>query len=164
MEGLGESGVSDLVVVAVMFFLIVLSSSFLLGFEFDSLETVADRQMEAKVSQYHRTLEKSEVRPGITCLEGAAEQLILEQPRVDDGYLRSWFENTNDFLLPEGYGVEIELHWDSRSWEENYREIGDLGENFFRKGSILLVTSGGEIVSVKFEIRVFEILSEKKTE
>ncbi len=160
MEGLNESGVSDLVVVAVMFILLILSSTFLLGFEFGGLETAADRQMEAKVSHFHRTLERSEVRPGITCLEAIAEQLVLEKPRVKEEYLRSWLENTMKFLVPNNHGVEIIMRWREAIWEENYRKSEQRGENFLREGTVLLIASGGELVSVNFKVRVFEIFDQ----
>lgn len=140
-----------------MFLLLVLASTFLLGLEYDPLDTAANRQEDMKLSHFHRALEKSEVRPGINALKAAADQLVMEKPRVDDQYLRSWMDNTVRFLMPQNYGVEIVLSWSGQDWEENYRETGHQLENRIKEGSILMVVSGGKIVNVNYRIRMFEV-------
>lgn len=156
MVCLGEKGVSDLIVVVFMFLLLILASTFILGVEFGAVDTAASRQKEMKVSHFQRALESSEVRPGITALEAAAEQLVMEKPRVSDRYLRSWMENTIIFLTPRGFGAELILFWDGQTWEENYLERCTQLENYVQEGSVLLIASKGDLVNVDFRIRVFE--------
>ncbi|KXB09236.1 hypothetical protein AKJ46_00705 [candidate division MSBL1 archaeon SCGC-AAA833K04] len=117
MVRLGEKGVSDIIVVAFMFILLVIASVLVHQYQTRDLNSAADRQNELKSTQLYKSLEKTEVNPyGIPALDAAAEHLVLKEPTVPENYLREWLENTTDFLLSKDLGVELTLTYEENKW------------------------------------------------
>lgn len=157
MVRLGERGVSDIVVIAFMFIFLVSSAVFLLGFTPSGLEAAADRQTELKVDHLHRTLERAEVQPGITALDAAARQIIIEGPMIDNNYLESWMENTLNFLKPVNYGTKLKLTHEDKTWEITQPENATWGENILRKSTVTIIRTGGNVASANAQIWLFKI-------
>lgn len=157
MVCLEEDGVSDVVVIAFMFVLLVLSATVLFGFTSQGLKAAASRQTGLKANYLHRTLEKSEVISGITALEAAAEQLVLQDPTVDNKYLKSWMENTLGFLKPSNYGVELRLTHNGEIWRVMEPENVEIEEPVTVTSSVPITKSGGDVVNVNVEIMLFKI-------
>lgn len=159
MVRLDRRGVSDIVVIASMFIVLVLSSVIILGFSSGGLEATSDRQNELKVSFLYRSLDKIEVRPGISSLEAVAEQVELEDPSIENDYLKSWMENTLKFFVPEGYGIEFVAWADSGSWEITvpYNENASEFKSFFASGSTTFTQTGGNFVKINIRIRLFKL-------
>lgn len=158
MVCLDERGVSDVVVISIMFIFLVISTALILGFQSTSLNSVADRQNELKVSYLSKTLERAEVTPGVSALEAAGEQLVLDEPTAGDNYLRSWMKETLDFLRSSGYGVELKLTHDNDFWRIIYPKDSKEGDNFLLKRTISITKSGGSVLSVDVRVRMFKIL------
>lgn len=156
MVQLDDRGVSDVVVIAFMFILLVMSVTLLFGFNTNPLRAAGNRQMELKTNFLHRTLEKSEVRPDIPALAAAAEQ-VAGAPRVEENYLRDWMTDTLEFLRPAGHGVEVILRENNYSWRVSYPEDASYEGGVSSEGSVTITKAGGEVVSVNVEIWVFEI-------
>lgn len=152
-----EHGVSDIVAIAFMFILLVFSATLLFGFIPGGLEEAAERQTRVKASHLHRTLEKTEVLPGITALDAAAKQLVVENAPVENDYLRSWMDNALEFLRPADYGVELTLRRGDQRWSVVQPENVERGESFLRRGSVSLTKTGGIVTTVNLEIKVFRI-------
>lgn len=162
MVRLGQRGVSDIVVVAFMFILMVLSAALLHGFSTGALEAAGDRQRELKAQHLHRTLERATVEPyAVPALEAAAQHLVLEDPEVPENYLEGWLDNTFDFLLSESFGVELDLVYGENNWNYTYYPPGTEGskveENFLQESSLSVVTASGEVLSGEVELRMFEL-------
>ncbi len=157
MVQLGEEGVSDIVVIAFMFILLVMAVTLLFGYNTNTLEAAADRQMELKTNFLHRSLERSEVRPGVQALDAAAEQLVVKNPAVEGEYLQDWMENTLKFLRPVDHGVIVTLNENNRFWEVSYPENTSPGSGISSEGSVTITKAGGEVVLVDVRVTVFEI-------
>lgn len=158
MVRLDEGGVSDVVVIAFMFVFLVMSPTLLLGYTSRGLGAATDRQNELKTNHLYRTLEKAEARPGVPALQAAAEQLVLESPRVENDYLASWMENTLGFLRPPDYGIGLKLTWDGQVWKIDHPARVKRGENFTREGGVVITKAGGKVATVEVQVKMFKIL------
>lgn len=159
MVRVGERGVSDVVVISIMFIFLVVSAVLVFGFQSSSLSSAADRQDELKVSYLCKSLERAEVSPGVSALEAAGEQVVLDKPTVEDNNLRFWMGKTLDFLRPSGYGVEIKLVHDNDYWRITFPEGSRSGENFLLNRTISITRAGGSVLGVDVRIRMFKILN-----
>lgn len=159
MVRLGERGVSDVVVIAFMFILLVLSSTLLLGYTPGGLSASAERQSELRTNCLYRTLGKAEVRPGVSGLRAITERLVLEEnASIDNGYLRSWTENALEFLSPLDHGAELRVALENWVWEEEYPSGVEEGEDYVSQGAVVITGTGGEVWSADVRVRVFEVL------
>lgn len=157
MVRLGERGVSDIVVIVIMFIFLVLSAALLLGYTSGGISAAEDRQIELKADHLHRALERAEVR-SVPALQAAAEQLVLKDPRVESDYLNSWMENTLEFFSPPDYGVEVSLVGENATWGVICPEGVRQGENFTSEGVAMIPRAGGSAASVDVRVRLFRIL------
>ncbi len=161
MVRLGQRGVSDIVAIAFMFIILVIAAVLVHSFMLGSLHAAADRQSELKVEHLRETLQRATVGSYVVpALEAAAQQLVLEEPVVEDSYLSSWMENALDYLCPPDHGIELKLSYNDNWWgmtypQENVRE----GEELVSRGNVTVTKTGGEVISVEIEIRMFEISS-----
>jgi hypothetical protein len=159
MVRLGQRGVSDIVAIAFMFIILVIAAVLVHGFTLGSLHAAADRQSELKVEYLRETLQRSTVNPyGVPALEAAAQQLVLEEPVVNYSSLDPWMENTLGYLCPLDHGIELRLSYDDNNllWVYPSNKVKK-GEEFVRRGNVTATKTGGGIVSVEIEIRMFEI-------
>lgn len=121
MVRLDQRAVSDVMVVAFMFILLAMAAAFVFDITTRQLEASADRQLGLKSLHLHQTLKLSAVGTyPHTALEAAAHQIVVDEPVVPDDYLRSWLENTLDYILPQGYGVTLELTHENGDWALTY--------------------------------------------
>lgn len=157
MVRLGESGVSDVVVIAFMFILVVLSVPFLFGYTSRGLDSAANRRAELKLNHLQRTLEEVEVRPGISALEATAEQLVIKNPTIREDYLRAWMENNLDFLRPNYFGVELNLSHNGKSWKITLPDNIMTEKDFLTNSTLAITKTGGEVEVVNVKLRIFDI-------
>jgi len=142
-------GMADLLAIASMFFLLLTASALL--HLFASLGPLPRRPEELRAEHLYRTLELSQVLPGVSYLRAAAEQLLLEDPTVPENELRPSLEGVLSFLCPENRGVVLELRSENGSWRV---EVGGGGRELARRrGSLTLSTPEG-LTSVEVEVRL----------
>lgn len=157
MVRLGKSGVSDVVVIAFMFILLVLSIPFLFGYTSRGLDSAAERRAELKLNHLQRTLEEAEVRPGISALEAAAEQLVVKNPTVEENYLRNWMENNLDFLRPTGYEAKLSLSINGKSWKMTLPDNVTTSKDFLSNSTLAITKTNGKVKVVNVRLGIFEI-------
>ncbi|MBS3815173.1 MAG: hypothetical protein KGY45_01270 [Hadesarchaea archaeon] len=162
MENLDEKGVSDIIVVAFMFILLVLASVLVHQYNTRALESAADRQNELKSIYLYESLSKSELSSyGLTFFDAAGEHLVLESPTVPENYLRDWLENTSGFLLPDDYGLKLTLsHGENQLEFTHPNKVSDnivVGESFIQSGSLAITKTGGEVELVNIKLNLFKI-------
>jgi len=161
MAGLNNRGVADILAMAFMFIMLVLAAVFMHSYSLRPLRAATDRQLELKSEHLYKTLELAWVKPGVSFLRAAAENLLLEQPIVPGPYLRSAMENVLKYLHPSGYAVAVSLSYENASWEFSWPEGAGLGldaeKQFVRQGEMRLTMAGGENIAVPVTVRIFEI-------
>ncbi len=161
MASLNNRGVADILAIAFMFVILVLAAVFMHSYSLRPLRAATDRQLELKSEHLYKTLELAWVRPGVSFLRAAAENLLLEQPIVPGPYLRSVMENALEYLRPSGYAVAVSLSYENASWELSWPEGAGLGlgaeKQFPRQGEMCLTMAGGENIAVPVTVRIFEI-------
>lgn len=158
MVRLGQQGVSDMVAIAFMFILLVIAAVLVHGFFLSSLHAAADRQSQLKVEHLRETLQRLTVDPyRIQALEAVAQQLVLAEPVVDNGYLSSWVKGTLRYLRPPNHGIQLKLTYMDNSWKIRYPNSEREGEEFISRGNVTVIKTGGEIVSVEVEIKMFKL-------
>ncbi|MBA7595323.1 hypothetical protein ES703_02285 [subsurface metagenome] len=159
MAGLNNHGVADILAIAFMFVILVLAAVFMHSYSLRPLRAATDRQLELKSEHLYKTLELAWVRPGVSFLRAAAENLLLEQPIVPGPYLRSTMENVLEYLHPSGYAVAVSLSYENTSWELSWPEGAGLGlgAEKQRQGEMRLTMAGGETIAVPVTVRIFEI-------
>ncbi len=129
----------------------------LFGYNTNTLGAAADRQRVMKTNFLHRSLEESEVRPGIQALDAVAEHLVVSNPAVENEYLRDWMENTLNFLRPVGHGVVVTLSEDNKVWRVSYPENAEVEGGVLSEGTVTITKTGGELVLIDVKVRVFEL-------
>ncbi|MFW5912519.1 MAG: hypothetical protein ACOCTL_03535 [Candidatus Hadarchaeota archaeon] len=160
MVRLSQRGVSDIIVVVVMFILIVISSAVILGRSSDTLDASSRRKDELRMSYLYRTLNKSEVAPGVSPVRAIAEQVVLENPSVNENYLRHWLENTFDFLSARGRGTELVATYGNENWKLRVPESASASDNITFRGTFGFGESKGEVLEVDILFRTFELDNE----
>ncbi len=142
-------GMADLLSIASMFFLL-LTASGVLFLSSSSFGLSSARYAELRAEQLYRTLELSEVVPGVGYLRAAAEVLLLEDPAVPEDELRPSLEGVMEFGL-ENLGVVLELRTENAVW----RAAVGKGERKLacRRGALTLATPTG-LVTVEVEVRL----------
>lgn len=163
MVRLNEKGVSDIIVVAFMFILLVLASVLVHQYQTRALESAAHRQNGLKSTHLYKSLEKSEVNPyGVSALNAAAEQLVLKDPTVPENHLREWLENTTNFLLPDDLGAELTLTRGENKWSFTHlpkgKDSSSKGEQFIQEGALAITRTGGDIVIVEIKVNMFRMV------
>lgn len=156
-DGLRERGVSDILVVVFMFMILTVATVLLYGFRSTALQDASRRQNELKADHFRGTLNNAMVDPyAVSGLEAAAQQLVLENPPVENKYLRSWYDNVIGDLCPEGYGLKVSITLENESWM--FISSSDLGggDSFVSRGTISITKTGGEIEVVDAEVTLFE--------
>lgn len=158
LKGSTERGVSDILVVVFMFMILVVATALLYGFRNMALQDAMRRQNELKADHFREALNNADVDGyAISGLKAAAEQLVLEDPTVKDNYLRSWFENVIDDLVPKGYGIKVFLTLDNeKSWEFTSSPDFGGGDLFVSKGTISIPKTGGGIEIEDVKVTLFE--------
>lgn len=159
MAGLNNRGVADILAIAFMFVILVLAAVFMHSYSLRPLQAATDRQLELKSEHLYKTLELAWVKPGVSFLRAAAENLLLEQPIVPGPYLRFAMENVLEYLHPSGYAVAVSLSYENASWELSWPEGAGLGlgAEKQRQGEVRLTMAGGENIAVPVTVRIFEI-------
>lgn len=158
MVQLGDKGVSDVVVIAIMFVLLVFSATLLFGFTSSGLGEAADRQVMLKTQYIHQSLNHSQVEKyNITALRAASEHLVFKDPTVPNDFLKSWMENTLDFFRPLDYGVELRLRRGNEVWRVIQPDNVEKGETFRAEHPITFTGREGESVAVDVLVETFEI-------
>lgn len=143
-------GMADLLSIASMFFLL-LTASGVLYLSSSSFGLSSARYAELRAEQLYRTLELSEVVPGVGYLRAAAEVLLLEDPTVGENELRPSLEGVLEFLRPENLGATLELRAENGIWRaEAGRGERELAR---RRGALTLATPTG-LVTVEVEVRL----------
>ncbi|MEM0358805.1 MAG: hypothetical protein QXG22_02175 [Candidatus Hadarchaeales archaeon] len=143
---MGMKGVADLLAIASMFFLLLTASS-ILYLSLSSFGLSPHRYMELKAEQLYRTLESSEVVPGVGYLRAVAEILLLDDPTVPENELP--LSEVLEFLCPENLGAFLEMRTENAFKRV---EVGR-GERVLatRRGALTLATTGG-LVMVRVEV------------
>lgn len=139
-------GTADLLAIASMFFLL-LTASGVLYLSSSSFGLSSSRYAELRVEQLYRTLEASEVVPGLGYLRAMAEALLLEDPTVPENEL--FLQRVLEFLCPENLGIFLEVRT-----ENAVRRVGaGEGERVLasRRGALTLATTGGPL-TVEVEV------------
>lgn len=140
-----------------MFVILVLSATFILSLNPSSMTEAKERRERLILYHLNRTLETAEVTPGISMLEGAAEQLVLANPKVEKEYLECRLENSFELLRPVNHGIELELSRENKKWSISQPENFTAVENMTRRSSLTVTRAGGETISVNVKIRLFKI-------
>ena len=149
-----------MVAIAFMFILLVIAAVLVHGFMLTSLHAAADRRSELKVEHVRETLQRTTVDPyQIPALEAAAQQLVLAEPIVDNNYLSSWMRNVLEYFSPPGCGIGVRLSLGEKSWRLSWPDNANMGREFTSRGNVTVIETGGGIVSVEVEIKIFEIRS-----
>ena len=160
MAGLNNHGVADILAMAFMFVILVLAAVFMHSYSLRPLRAATDRQLELKSEYLYKTLELAWVKPGVSFLRAAAENLLLEQPIVPGPYLRSAMESVLEYLRPSGYAVSVSLSYENASWELSWPEGAGLGlgaeKQFAWPGEVRLTMAGGENIVMPVTVRIFE--------
>ena len=140
--------------------LVMISSAFLLGYNDKSLDVAMERQEELKINQIHRTIQKTEIRPGISVIEAAVEQLMVDSPSIENEYLESWMENTLHFLKPKNSDIQMKIICENRSWKLSTCDTDCKNMGYEFKGNSSFVTSGGKLLNVKIVVKSFNSSTE----
>ncbi len=158
MVRLDQRAVSDVMVIAFMFILLAMAAVFVFDITARQLEASADRQLELKSQHLHQTLKLSAVYPyAPTALEAAAHQIVVDEPVVPDDYLRSWLENTLDYILPQGCGVTVGLTHENGDWTLTYPSGAEEGELFIQTDNISIAENREVSIVVGVQTRMFKI-------
>jgi len=145
----GLRGMADLLAIASMFFLLLTASGLL--YLFSSLGPLPRRPEELRVEHLYRTLELSEIAPGVGYLRAAGEQLLLEDPTVPENELRPCLERVLSFLCPENQGVVLELRGEGGVWRA---EVGGGRRELARRRGALTLSTPEGLASVEVEVRL----------
>lgn len=158
MVQLGDKGVSDVVVIAIMFVLLVFSATLLFGITSSGLDEAADRQVMLKTQYIYQSLNHVQVEKyNVTALRAASEHLVFKDPTVPNEFLKSWMENTLDFFRPLDYGVRLRLSRENKSWEVIQPDGVTKGETFRTEHPITFTGRKGESITVDVLVETFEI-------
>ena len=157
MARVRQLGVADVLAMAFMFILLAIAGGVLHVYISRPLEAATHRQLELKCEHLYKTLELAWVDPyGLSFLQAAGEQLILREPTVPDGYLRSVLENTLGYLRPPGYGVRMKLVRENSEWELVYPKNAEVGgKELARSGAITVAKAGGGLLLVQAKVVLF---------
>ncbi len=159
MVRLGQRAVSDMLVIAFMFILLAMAAVFVFDLTARQLEAASDRQMELKSQHLYQTLRLSglDEYPGTTAIDAAAHQIAVDDPSVPDDYLRSWLEETLDYLLPQGYAVTIEVSHENDDWTFTYPDAAEQGELYITTDNISIAENRDTPIVLGVQTRMFEI-------
>lgn len=149
-----EFGVSDVLVMAFMFLLVILTGVLLHAYRLDAISSATDRQLQMKAEYFYRTLELAQVENySLSYFDAIAENLIANNlenfnPAVPGEYLYERIDNVLKYLRPQNYSVTVDLAYDNFSWMQSFPADTGGPENtatqftFSGKATIIIAEAG----------------------
>lgn len=166
MEGMkGERGISDVLSIAMMLLIAILSGTLLHSYGSDTIPAANGRQLQMRVEYAYKVLELSQMEnSSLTYLEAISENLVMENLGAEaifpGDYTRERVENVLGSICPQGYGLELELKYRGNTWLQRYPpDLLGHGEYYEFSGKVTLVVARVKtIAQVDASLKMFPVM------